>query len=244
MLFPLAAMVLVVVADIAARRLRGRSLRSTPQAAVWAAVLSILLWTGLEGLNQRLPVWTYLGWPRDELPRYVALGCLHATVLPALLALGELFGAFRGSTLKSPRRTLGGFAACGGLLLVAAAARGLVGSAELGFGAGCFGLWLWADGLNAAAGGASLLTAPFRVIAANMAAGLVWAGWTAAASSLGSAERFWIGEWPTVGGVLVMGLPAAAALLAGYRLAGRLLGLPVYPADSAEEGAVKTLGLS
>ncbi|MBI1354856.1 MAG: hypothetical protein GC160_10955 [Acidobacteria bacterium] len=90
LLQPLAGSFFVLLADGLLKRRRGRSpFASEPQAAVWMAILSIFLWTGVEALNAERGLWAYVGWPSSELLRYAALGWFFATILPAMALMAE-----------------------------------------------------------------------------------------------------------------------------------------------------------
>lgn len=226
-------------ADGAARMRSGRSLlASTPASAAWAVVLSIFLMTAIERLNQARPVWTYLGWPRDELLRYLALGALHATALPLLIGVADAFGFFR-----KPARAISGkvalpLAVVGTVCIVAALREEVPAAPLVGFTGGMLGLLLLAEAWNGAAGDYRVTAAPAGPVAAGALWGaLLWAGESA------SAQRFLIVDLPWWGWLLLSALVIGPTVLAAYRLAARKLGLPAYPSDEPEQETIGGLRL-
>lgn len=65
-------------------------LGSQADAAVWALVLSLFGWAGVEYLNEYFPVWTTLGLPFHPLAREAALGLLGAPVVPTVLTIASI----------------------------------------------------------------------------------------------------------------------------------------------------------
>lgn len=248
LLFPAGATALLVVIEFAVRRLRGRGLSSVPQAAVWAAVLSTILWTGVERLNVARPLWTNLGWPTEEFARYLAQGWLHATVLPSLLLLTDLFGGFPlRAPVERPRRWGSAGAAAGVAVVGAALFDRIPGPAELWLPLGLIGIWAAADGWSLARGAPSVIGSSAPQFSAIEGAAIIW-GLSAAALSHASAaalsaERYWTAGdgWAVSTAVYAL---AGVAVLAAYRAATTIFGLPAYPEEDPAEDPIKTLGLS
>ena len=254
---PAAAVFLLIALDPLSRRLRGRSLSLRPSAAVWAVVLSTVVWTGVERLNDAHTVWTNLGWTTQELLRYALQGCLHATVVPTLLIVVELLGGFPDEARRSLPQNANEIAGAGALLLTLALlpdlaaqlSSGLIaipsppGPPLLWFLAGLLGLWLAADGANLAAGDRSLLNASPRARLAVLGGGLAWAASVEALSRFTLEERLWIAPGGLPVSLAVLGLLAAPAVLATYRALARFAGVPAYPREDEDKAGLNTLNL-
>lgn len=81
----------VVAIDAAVYCVRGHSLiRSSPNAFLWLAVLSVFLWLPFEWYNLRLAAWYRSGLPDSPL-RYVLLGWSSACIWPALYETADFF---------------------------------------------------------------------------------------------------------------------------------------------------------
>lgn len=70
-----------------------------PDAAVWAIVISIFGWAGIEQLNEYFPVWTSLGFSFNPLAREIAIGLLGGAVAPTVLSVAAI--AVRASSAPS-----------------------------------------------------------------------------------------------------------------------------------------------
>ncbi len=80
----------ILAVDSGVSAIRGVSLlRSSPEAFVWLAVLSILLWIPFEWYNLRLAAWYRSGLP-PGLFRYFVLGWSFACIWPALFETADL----------------------------------------------------------------------------------------------------------------------------------------------------------
>ena len=76
--------------DSAVYSIRGRSvLRTRPEAFLWLAVLSLILWLPFEWYNLRLAAWYWAGMP-DGLLRYLLLGWVYACIWPAIFETADL----------------------------------------------------------------------------------------------------------------------------------------------------------
>lgn len=238
-LAPALGMLAAVGVDGLARLRRGRSLlASAPASAAWAAVLSVFLMTAVERLNQAQPVWTYLGWPRDELLRYLALGVLHASALPLMIGVADLCGFFQAPAKSLSLRVTLPMGALGVALVAAALVEQVPLRPPTGFAIGLLGLLLVAESWNGSAEGYRVPRSPFGPIAAGATWGaLLWIG------DLASARRFLIVDLSSPAWLALCALLLGPAVLTTYQLVGRKMGLPVYPNDEPAEGAIRRLDL-
>jgi len=238
-LAPALGMLAAVGVDGLARLRRERSLlASAPASAAWAAVLSVFLMTAVERLNQAQPVWTYLGWPRDELLRYLALGALHASALPLMIGVADLCGFFGAPSKPISLRVTLPMGTIGIALVAAALVEQLPLRPPTGFAIGLLGLLLVAEAWNGSAEAARVTRSPVGPIAAGAVWGaLLWVG------DLATARRFLIVDLASPAWLALCALLLGPAVLTAYQLTGRKLGLPVYPNDAPEEEAIRRLDL-
>lgn len=61
-----------------------------PDAAVWAIVISVFGWAGIEQLNEYFPVWTSLGFSFNPLAREIAVGLLGGAVVPTVVSVAAI----------------------------------------------------------------------------------------------------------------------------------------------------------
>jgi hypothetical protein len=196
-----------------------------PETLVWMAVLSVFLGAGVEWANSRIGLWGWNGLPANEFARYLAQGAVFAAYVPAL------DGAARLLDRAPDARAVAAAARWAGVLGLALAACGLLGgeasilSPAAAFGALGLGLWLAADGANAARGQPSLLGAA-RHAAAWSGAGITLAGCDAAFGELLGVGRTGVSPdapvlWEYLGWAFAG--PAARSL---YVFAAEALDLP------------------
>jgi hypothetical protein len=153
-----------------------------PGAAVWAVVISIFGWAGVEQLNEYFPVWTSLGFSFNPLAREVAVGLLGGPVVPTVLSVAAIVAP---ASVDPPR---GGHDALGRVS----------GSALIAF------TWLTSDSMDVTAAlicfvvGAALVLAPRHVwpgaarLESLIVGALVWAAFDTLWSQLGPAQRFFV----------------------------------------------------
>lgn len=238
-LAPALGILAAVAFDGLARLRHGRSLlASTPSSAAWAVVLSIFLMTAIERLNQAWPLWTYLGWPRDELLRYLALGVLHAGALPLMITVADLCGFFHEPQPPISTRVAIPVGVLGLILLAGSLAEAVYAGSLIGFSVGLIGLLLIAESWNVAVGDYGIVRAPLGPVAAGACWGaLLWIG------DLASARRFLIVDIGPLAWIALCALLLGPAVLGAYLLVGRKLGLPLYPADEPGQETIGGLHL-
>lgn len=169
-----------------------------PETAVWAVVISLFGWAGIEQLNEYFPVWTSLGFSFNPLARKVAVGLLGAPVVPTALSIAAIVAPASVAPPRPSRTRL----------------RRVVGTALIAL------VWLFSNSMDATPALVSLVTGIALLLAPQhgwqgssrwtslIAGALFWAAFDSLWSQLGPAQRFYVGyEFPTL-------LPATLALCA------------------------------
>lgn len=97
----------LLIVDAAVFAVNGRShLRNTPGEVAQMALLSVPLWMIFELYNLRLQNWTYVGLPKNWLPRWFGFVWAFATITPALLLTAELVQSYPWFAWRARRREL------------------------------------------------------------------------------------------------------------------------------------------
>jgi hypothetical protein len=169
-----------------------------PESAVWAVVISMFGWAGIEQLNEYFPVWTSLGFSFNPLAREVAVGLLGAPVVPTALSVAAIVAP---ASVAPPRPSHTRLRRAVGAVLIAL-------------------VWLFSDSMDATPALVSLVTGIALLVAPQhgwqgssrwtslIAGALFWAAFDSLWSQLGPARRFYVGyEFPTL-------LPATLAYCA------------------------------
>src|SRR5438874_2331117 len=102
---PIAWTCYILLADAAVLAIRGRSrLHDELRQLLWAALLSVPLWTIFEVYNLRLKNWTYVGLPIDWPLALLGYCWSFATITPGILETADLIESFAWFKAATPLR--------------------------------------------------------------------------------------------------------------------------------------------
>jgi uncharacterized membrane protein len=194
-----------------------------PEYAVWALVVSIFGWAGVEYLNGYFPVWTLLGFSFNPLAREAAVGLLGAPVVPTVLVAASLVSP---QTTDSPPNGASHWRIVGALLI----ATGWLLSKMTG---ATMSLPLAVLGASAVCSPRFFAQGTGRLL--SLAAGAAtWAAFDMLWSQLGPAERLFTG-YSTPAQLPAALLVCAFSLSAAYGSAAEFLDKPRFDPFSRSE---------
>ncbi len=235
----------ILAADAAVYSLRKRSLiRGEPDAFLWMAILSIFMWLIFEVYNRELLNWTYVGFPRGVVARYLGYGWSFATIWPAVLETADLLMALghrktgAPPSPPAPRKASVPWIVIGAAMLIAPLLAPWPTKVYM-FGLVWLGFIFLADALNYRGQRPSILgdlSVGYRarlgaLLEAGLMCGFLWEFWNYWARAkwlyiFPIFENHTLFEMPVAG---YLGFPPfAVEIFAIYTLATALLNLPRY----------------